>query len=353
MLPLVEPFAAAWKALATRQRLALAVALALTLTAAGAVAIRAQPEPAGPAGPPPAGAASEQDGPGQRAPQGDAPGLRQQIALRAALERDVDGKVARVLEPLVGSGGFVVRTTAEMDFAKVLRREKSIDPDSAVVLTEERSKEKPSSASERQEQRASYEYSVRESSIEQPAGQLLRLSVAVLVDQRRSDDAAVDEPAGTPGAGLRATPRSDEEIAQIEELIKGAIGFDARRGDRVTVEQVAFLRAPATAPAAGLDPRSWPPGVIGIVVFVLALAALALLARPLLALLRPRADGAVPAAAGGLQPAAAASGALPPGRPSPVEALRQRLAAVAVEEPEGMAQTLRVWLHESRRERQP
>ncbi|MCU0222652.1 MAG: hypothetical protein MUF27_00980 [Acidobacteria bacterium] len=347
--PLVEPFAAAGKALAPRPRLALAVALALTLTAAGAVAIWAQPEPAGPAGPPPAGTAPEQD-----APQGDAPGLRQQIALRAALERDVDGKVARVLEPLVGSGGFVVRTTAEMDFAKVLRREKSIDPDSAVVLTEERSKEKPAGASERQEQRASYEYSVRESSIEQPAGQLLRLSVAVLVDQSRSDDAGVDEPTATPGAGPRATPRSDEEIAQIEELIKGAIGFDARRGDRVTVEQVAFRRAPVVTPAVGLDPRSWPPRVMGVALFVLALVAFALLARPLLALLRPAtASGAAPGTAGGLQPAAAASGALPPGRPSPVEALRQRLAAVAVEEPEGMAQTLRVWLHESRRERQP
>jgi flagellar biosynthesis/type III secretory pathway M-ring protein FliF/YscJ len=332
MPPLVEPFAAAGKARALRQRLALAVALALTVTAAGT----------------PAGAAPEQG-----APEGDAPGFPQQIALRAALERDIDGKVARVLEPLVGSDGFVVRTTAEMDFAKVLRREKSIDPDSAVVLTEERSKEKPAAASARQEQRASYEYSVRESSIEQPAGQLLRLSVAVLVDQRRSDDGGVDEPAGTAGAGPRATPRSDEEIAQIEELIKGAIGFDARRGDRVTVEQVAFRRAPVVTPAAGLDPRSWPPRATGIALFALALAAFALLARPLLARLRPAANGALPAAAGGLQPAAAGSGTLPAGRPSPVEALRQRLAAVAVEEPEGMAQTLRVWLHESRRERQP
>jgi len=33
--------------------------------------------------------------------------------------------------------------------------------------------------------------------------------------------------------------------------------------------------------------------------------------------------------------------------------MRQRLASLAAEQPEGMAQTLRIWLHESRAERKP
>jgi flagellar M-ring protein FliF len=297
-----------------------------------------------------------------------------QIELRAAIERDVNGKVGRVLEPLVGADGFVVKTTAELDFQKVLRREKSYDPDSGVLLTEERTREKqaspdaaagaPGTAShsssgpggeadadgvlERQNHRTSYEYSVSESSIEQPVGQLQRLSVAVLVDQRRT------EVAGVEGTERTATARSDEELAKIEDLVKGAIGFDAQRGDRVTVEQVAFQRPPVETAAGGFDVRPWLPLVKWPTLVALALMAFFLLVRPLLATLRQAAAGrhdilSVPVASG--TPAAPA--ALPLGKPSPVELMRQRLALVAAEQPEGMAQTLRIWLHQSQVEKKP
>jgi flagellar M-ring protein FliF len=293
-----------------------------------------------------------------------------QIEMRAAMERDVNGKVGRVLEPLVGADGFVVKTTAELDFQKVMRHEKSYDPDSGVLLTEEKTKEKHGSsgstaggrrersepgaaadgggALERQNQRASYEYSVSESSIEQPIGQLQRLSVAVVVDQRWT------EIEGTEGRETTPTPRSDEEIAKIEDLVKGAIGFDAQRGDRVTVKQVAFQRRPVETVAGGFDIRPWLPLVKWMVLVALALMAFFLLVRPLLATLRQAAAErpdvfSAPLASG----APAGPAALPLGRPSPVELMRQRLASLAAEQPEGMAQTLRIWLHESRAERKP
>ena len=279
-----------------------------------------------------------------------------QIELRTAVERDVNGKVGRVLEPLVGADGFVVKTTAELDFQKVLRREKSYDPESGVLLTEERTKETQTSSSaaasspprkrggnlsERQNQRASYEYSVTESSIEQPIGQLQRLSVAVLVDQRWT------EIQGAASRERLPTPRSDEELAKIEGLVKGAIGFDAQRGDRVTVEQVAFQRPPVETAGGGFEVRPWLPLVKWPALVALALMAFFLLVRPLLATLRQAAVGrhdlmSVPAASG----TAAAPAALQLGNPSPVELMRQRLASVATEQPEGMAQTLRIWLHE-------
>jgi flagellar biosynthesis/type III secretory pathway M-ring protein FliF/YscJ len=313
-----------------------ASALAVVAAAAAVVVVAAEPVPA-----PPERAAS---------------GLPQQIELQAALERDVNAKVARVLEPLLGPDGFVVKTTAEVDFTRVLRREKSYDPDSAVVLSEERTRERKTAATERQDQRTSYEYSFREESFEPPVGQLKRLSVAVLVDQRWSGGGESAEVATS------ALPRNDEEIASIEDLVKGAIGFDAQRGDRVTVEQAAFRREPAAAPAGPWSIRSWPPQVAWPALGALALLAGILLARALWG--GKRGAGAA-AGASGDQPLAAAgadamSGApagsvagTAAGRPSPVEALRQRLAAAAVEQPEGMAQTLRVWLHEARDGRQP
>jgi len=297
-----------------------------------------------------------------------------QIEMRAAMEKDVNGKVGRVLEPLVGPDGFVVKTTAEVDFQKVLRREKNFDPESGVLLSEEKTKEKQSSSfaaagvpgtasnlpggpggaadsgagdlSERQNQRANYDYSVSESSIEQPIGQLQRLSVAVLVDQRWS------EVEGAEGKERKAAPRSDEEIAQIEDLVKGAIGFDAQRGDRVTVEQVAFQRAPVETASGGFDVRPWLPVVKWVALIALALMAFFLLVRPLLKTLRLAASGrhdilSAPMASG----ASAVPATLQLGKPSAVELMRQRLSSVATEQPEGMAQTLRIWLHESRDEK--
>lgn len=57
-----------------------------------------------------------------------------------------------------------------------------------------------------------------------PQGQLLRLSVAVVLNDSASLDAE-----GQP------SPLDDAGIEQIRTLIQGAIGFDAARGDQVTV----------------------------------------------------------------------------------------------------------------------
>lgn len=264
---------------------------------------------------------------------------RDPVALRAALEREIDDKVARVLAPLVGEDRFVVRTSVDVDLQKVLRHEKSYDPDSAVVVSEQRAKERRPGTDEsdadlpaRQDRATSYEYSVRELSVEQPVGRLRRLSVVVLLDRRE------------PGEPESAVPaRSEEELARIEELIKGAIGFDEERGDRLTVEEVVF-RDPAASAGGGSGLR--PPHVLALLGGLVALAAT-------VALLRRRSPAALAASRAAQGPGAdrlAGSALEQLGHPAPIDVLRRRLAAVAVEQPQAVAQTLRLWLHESRGE---
>lgn len=287
------------------------------LALAASTALAAAPAPGRPAAPP------EQD----------------PVALRAALEREIDEKVTRVLAPLVGADRFVVRTSVEVDLQRVRRVEKSYDPDSAVVVSEQRTKERSPGAeeegvggtAERQDRSASYEYSVRELSVEQPIGQLRRLSVVVLLDRRLAD----------PTAGT--APRGVEELARIEELVKGAIGFDEERGDRLAIEQVVFQEPPAGIAGGGFVPRGWH-----LLVLLGALAALGAIAYLL------RGGRLSAAASGAAEPAGSDATALPAlaqlDQPAAVEVLRRRLAAVAVEQPQAVAQTLRLWLHERREE---
>jgi flagellar M-ring protein FliF len=70
-------------------------------------------------------------------------------------------------------------------------------------------------------------------------GKLLRLSVAVVVD----DKVTYDEK-GNP----TKTPLTEQEVTKIENLVKDAIGYDKERGDRVTIINSAFAQAEPIEP---------------------------------------------------------------------------------------------------------
>ena len=76
-----------------------------------------------------------------------------------------------------------------------------------------------------------------------PAGRVQKIAAAVLVD----DAIDVKEDKGQRNETRRK--RTPEEMKQIEELAKAAIGFDVTRGDNLSVENVSFLSAPFEKPA--------------------------------------------------------------------------------------------------------
>ena len=74
--------------------------------------------------------------------------------------------------------------------------------------------------------------------IKQAVGQLKRLSVAVVVNNR-----TIPAPDGTPST----VPLTDEEIARITNLVREAVGYNADRGDTINVANSEFagvLREP-------------------------------------------------------------------------------------------------------------
>lgn len=71
-------------------------------------------------------------------------------------------------------------------------------------------------------------------------GKLVKISVAVVVNDRIQYDNTGKE---------TRTPLSAEELAKIETLVKDAIGFNAERGDKVTIINSSFaLPPPVTSP---------------------------------------------------------------------------------------------------------
>jgi flagellar M-ring protein FliF len=121
----------------------------------------------------------------------------------------------------------------------------------------------------------------------QPAGQLKRLTVAVVVD---------DMPViGKDGKPAKGRPLTDAELTHITTLVKDAVGFDQTRGDSVNVVNASFRndtppvdteleKVPMWETPLFLNMAKLAAGVI--VLLVLALAVL----RPMIRALMPSAQ---------------------------------------------------------------
>jgi flagellar M-ring protein FliF len=81
-----------------------------------------------------------------------------------------------------------------------------------------------------------------------PAGRIQRVTAAILVD-----DAVVRSVVnGT--ETFKKVKRSPEELDKIQQLAAGVIGFDAKRGDTISVQNLSF---DSPISAADLAPPNW------------------------------------------------------------------------------------------------
>jgi flagellar M-ring protein FliF len=78
----------------------------------------------------------------------------------------------------------------------------------------------------------------------EPPGQIKHLAAAVLID----DSVDVKDVGGKPQETRRK--RAPEEMKQLEDLVRAAIGFSTQRGDELSVQNVSFQTPPMEVPAA-------------------------------------------------------------------------------------------------------
>jgi flagellar M-ring protein FliF len=130
-----------------------------------------------------------------------------------------------------------------------------------------------------------YELDRTISHVSDPAGRLARLTVAVVLDNKLVDKGPASAGSSNTPANATSVPFTAEELQRLTELTKNAVGFDAARGDSVTVVNQPFHR-PAALDAPPERPLWEQPGVMdlikqGIGVLIALLVAFGLL-RPLL-----------------------------------------------------------------------
>ncbi|PAP75770.1 flagellar basal-body MS-ring/collar protein FliF [Rubrivirga marina] len=190
-----------------------------------------------------------------------------QLRMREEVESHLAEAGQSMLDQLLGPGRAVVRVAADLDLARTTSETNAVDPESQTVLSEELQEEAGEVGGATSTVR-NYEVTRTTTRQEQEAGSIRALTVSVLLDEAAppADPAAE---ADTP------TPFTDDQLRQIESLVKNAVGFDEERGDRFAVQQLRFSTpAEAGGLLASADATVWAGLGLryGIVLLVLLLA---------------------------------------------------------------------------------
>ena len=182
--------------------------------------------------------------------------------MRLNVEQRLSQSVEDLLERTLGTGNVRVTVSAELDFDRVTESSETYDPDGQVVRSTQTIEESEqdqdgegqdpvtvgnnlpnndlpqlgggptsSSTASRIEETVNYEISKTVRSHVRESGAVRRLSVAVLVNGNYTADE---------NDQLVYSPRSEEELLQIEELVKSAVGYNEARGDLIEIANMQF-----------------------------------------------------------------------------------------------------------------
>ncbi|WP_456470970.1 flagellar basal-body MS-ring/collar protein FliF [Caminibacter sp.] len=197
--------------------------------------------------------------------------LKTQLLYKKRIEKALEDKIVSILAPIVGGKDKVVaKVSVDIDFSQVKSKATIYSPDNVVrseqTLEESRIGTKPKEVGgvpgvvsnigpvqglknnqvvdkyNKSETTTNYEISTTVKNIKEDFAKIKRITAAVVVDGHYKVDK---------DGKKTFVPLSEVEIANIQNLVKNAIGFDPKRGDSVTVSSFEFAqttKAAATTP---------------------------------------------------------------------------------------------------------
>ena len=187
--------------------------------------------------------------------------------MRLQFEQTQVRKIEDLLTQTLGYGKVRAQVSADLDFDRITTSSEIYDPESQVIRSTQSVNDSattgeassgggvsvtnslpaspaqiaggggggaPSNKNNRTEETVNYEINKTVRNQVRESGQIRHLSVAVVVDgtYKPSED----------GKTSVYTPRSDEEMTKIKELVRSAVSFDASRGDTLEVANMQFAQ---------------------------------------------------------------------------------------------------------------
>lgn len=193
-----------------------------------------------------------------------AAGSTEILDLKRKVETDLEDRIEVLLAKVVGQAKVIARVDATLGNKIVSAVEESVDPEKTAIRSQQTEEESmdgsrtnpagiPGSRANlpgaQDAQQVGFKQDVKKEikstnfevpktirNIREMAGNLERISVAVLVDgvlQKTTKEDGTTE--------SKWVARSDEDLKKYETLVKNAIGFNQARGDSVKIENIQFI----------------------------------------------------------------------------------------------------------------
>lgn len=217
-----------------------------------------------------------------------------QLDFTRNIEKTFVARIERMLNPIVGLGNVRAQVTADVDFTQVESTEESFNPDLPAIRSEQSSEEASQGSSQggvpgaltnqppanaaapqqanqqttattqgsnRTSRRSTKNYELDKtiSHTRKRAGSVKKLSIAVVLDNKKTA-----APAAAPNAAdgavvvAQSVPYTQQEITRITTLVKETVGFNALRGDSVSVVNVPFTKVEFEAlPEEAIYEQPW------------------------------------------------------------------------------------------------
>lgn len=188
----------------------------------------------------------------------------QQLETRMTIETEMSNKITQILEPVVGVGKVRPQVSVVMDWQQVEETFEQYDPNASVIRSQERRINRTPSGDvgdaigvpgpqggvidpalappavaqdfvSSEDEVVNYEVSKSVRHVVDPVGEIQRLSVAVIIDNKNEISVDADGVA-TPSS----EPWTPAEMTKYRDLVAATVGFDVGRGDSLIVENVSF-----------------------------------------------------------------------------------------------------------------
>ena len=196
-------------------------------------------------------------------------------AMLLTAEQALEEKLISTLEPVTGPGNVRASVTLDYDRAASDITQETYDPDKTVTLSMQRTEQTtgtqpvaagiPGAASNAPNTQAlpvypqqttppqaaktesgTYGASKTDRHVVEGPGRVRRLTAAIVVNDRLAQTASK-------GKSAVWQPRSPDEIRILTAIAQAAVGFDASRGDMLTVEDLAFDQNRSDQPAPVIE----------------------------------------------------------------------------------------------------
>ena len=198
-----------------------------------------------------------------RKSDGTVAGSDELLDLKAKVEGELQDRIESILSKVVGHAKVIAKVDATLNHRLVSSVEESVDPDKTAIRSQQSEEESldgartnpsgvPGSRAnlpgaedagqvgfkqdvKKEIKTTNFEVPKTVRNVREAAGNLERISVAVVVDGVQQ---TVTKEDGT--SETKYVPRAPEELQKYEALVKNAIGFNAARGDSVKIENIQF-----------------------------------------------------------------------------------------------------------------